>query len=82
MGGDRTELPEEDFSWEATPVKISEKDLLHHKLQAIIRENDMPTNQLMYLGFRDDDHWYLIAGEHEVPVQDIEGIEPVDDARV
>jgi hypothetical protein len=63
-------------------MKISEKDLLHHKLQAIIRENEMPTNQLMYLGYRDDDHWYLIAGEHEVPVRDIEGIEPEDDAGV
>ena len=47
-------------------MKISEKDLLHHKLQAIIRENEMPSDQLMYLGFRDDDHWYLIAGKHEV----------------
>jgi hypothetical protein len=82
MGSDRTELPEENFPWETAPVKISEKDLLHLKLQAIIRENDMPTNQLMYLGFRDNDHWYLIAGEHEVPVQDIEGIEPEDDAGV
>lgn len=79
MGSNRTELPEENFSGEVTPVKISEKDLLHHKLQAILRENEMPTDQLMYLGFRDNDHWYLIAGKHEVPVQDIEGIEPTDD---
>ena len=82
MGGNRAELPEEDFSWETAPVKISEKDLLHLKLQAIIRENTIPTSELMYLGYRDDDHWYLIAGEHEVPVNDIEGIEPVDDAGV
>ena len=82
MGSDRTELPEENFSWETAPVKISEKDLLHLKLQAIIRENTIPTSELMYLGYRDDDHWYLIAGEHEVPVQDIEGIEQVDDAGV
>lgn len=79
MGSNRVELPEENFSWETAPVKISEKDLLHHKLQAILRENEMPSDQLMYLGFRDDDHWYLIAGKHEVPVQDIEGIEPTDD---
>ena len=29
----------------------------------------------MYLGERDGDHWYLIAGEHEVPAQLIEGFE-------
>ena len=61
------------------PFEISEKELLHHKLQAIIRENDIPTSELMYLGERDDDHWYLIAGEHEVPVCDIVGIDAVDD---
>ena len=31
----------------------------------------------MYLGEREGEHWYLIAGEHEVPVSDIVGLDQV-----
>ena len=60
-------------------MKISEKDLLHHRIQAIMREHKFADDQLMYLGYRDDDHWYLIAGKHEVSVTEIEGIEQIDE---
>tara|TARA_B100000035_G_scaffold285989_1_gene269967 strand:- start:3179 stop:3538 length:360 start_codon:yes stop_codon:yes gene_type:complete len=54
-------------------------ELLHLQLQAILRENDMPPSEIKYLGKRDDgEHWYLIAGEHEVPVKDIVGVDPVE----
>ena len=56
-------------------MKISRGELIHHKIQAVMREHSFPTNELMYLGERDGDHWYLIAGEHEVPAQLIEGFD-------
>ena len=61
------------------PSEIDPKALLHLRLQAIIRENNIPTSELMYLGEREGDHWYLIGGLYEVPVTDIEGIEEVDE---
>ena len=57
----------------------NESELLHLKIQAAMRENKFPTNQLMYLGVREEQHWYLIAGEHEVPVTMLEGFERVDE---
>lgn len=57
----------------------SHGDLIHMKIQAAMRENEFPHNQLMYLGVREEQHWYLIAGEHEVPVTMLEGFERVDD---
>ena len=54
-------------------------ELLHLQLQAILRENDMPPSEIKYLGKRDDgEHWYLIAGEQEVPVIVIVGVDPVE----
>lgn len=61
------------------PSEISNKVLLHLKLQAIIRDNDIPTSQLKYLGEREGEHWYLVAGKHEVPVEDIYEIEEVNE---
>ena len=57
---------------------ISRDELMHHRLQAWLRENK--SNELEYLGFYPDilgveRHWYLIAGEHEVPVSEIEEFE-------
>jgi len=64
-------------------MNISKGELIHHQLQAILREHNMPPDQIKYLGKRQDDHWYLIDGKHEVPAQDIEGVDAVeDDARV
>jgi len=72
------------------PAKV---DLLHMQLQAMLRDNNIPESELMYCGERvyPDDyaahpeyhgkmmHWYLVGGEHEVPVCDIESVDAVDD---
>jgi hypothetical protein len=65
------------------PSEISPRQLLHLKLQAIIRDNDIIDNSLEYLGDRDGMPWYRV-GPYELPITDIEGIEPKDedDSRV
>jgi len=57
-------------------------ELLHLKLQAALRDNSFPEEELKYLGIREDaegtaNHWYLVANEYEVPVTDIEEFEQV-----
>jgi hypothetical protein len=56
-------------------MKISTNELLHLKMQAILKENDIPDSELKYIGVKDEEHWYLIAGKHKVPVSMIEGID-------
>lgn len=53
---------------------ISHKDLLHHKLQAILRDNNLP--ELSYVGVFDGEHVYNIAG-NLVPISQIDGIDEV-----
>jgi hypothetical protein len=48
------------------------------QLQAMLRENSFPEDELKYLGERDGEHYYLIAGEHEVPVSAIEELDQVE----
>ena len=55
-------------------MKISQSELNHLQLQAILRDNNIPNSQLLYLGKRDKEHWYLIDGEHEVPSSLIEDV--------
>lgn len=57
----------------------NQSELIHLKIQAAMRENDFPADQMMYLGIREGEHWYLVAGEHEVPVTAIEMFEQEDD---
>ena len=57
----------------------TKSELIHHKIQAAMRENVFAEDQMKYLGLRDGEHWYLIAGEHEVPVCDIQSVDRVDD---
>ena len=63
-------------------MKISEIDLLHHRLQAILREYNMP--DLEYIGERksyktgDMVHWYRI-GRDEVPIDAITDFEAQED---
>ena len=58
----------------------SPSDLIHFKIQAAMRENVFAEDQMKYLGLREDGkHWYLIAGEHEVPVDQLEEFEMVYD---
>ena len=53
----------------------TKSDLIHYKIQAAMRENFFEEDQMKYLGVRDGEHWYLVAGEHEVPVSNIEEFE-------
>lgn len=71
----------------------TEIQLKHLQLQALLRENNPSTDQLKYIGEKEYPsnfkahpeyhgcmmHWYLIAGEHEVPVCDIGSVDVVDD---
>ena len=63
-------------------MEISELDLLHHRLQAILRDYNMP--DLEYLGERpsyktgENVHWYRI-GEAEVPIDAITEFEAEED---
>lgn len=55
----------------------SKTELMHHRLQAILREHSFP--DLEYLGIREDSigidqHWYRI-GKAEVPVDSITELE-------
>ena len=57
----------------------SKSDLIHLKIQAAMRENVFDEDQMKYLGLRDDGkHWYLIAGEYEVSVDQLEEFEMID----
>ena len=58
---------------------ISRNELMHHRLQAWLREN--VSDEVEYLGYYNDvmgqpNHWYRF-GEHEVTVDCIEDIELV-----
>lgn len=53
----------------------SKSELIHHKIQAAMREHVFDESQMKYLGMRDQKHWYLIAGEHEVSADQIEEFE-------
>ena len=60
---------------------ISRDDLMHHRLQAWLRENKC--DDLEYLGFYPDilgveKHWYLIGKTHEVSVDCIGDLELID----
>ena len=57
-------------------MNVPEKsDLIHFKIQAALRENHFDEDQMKYLGVREGEHWYLVGGEHEVPVSSIEEFE-------
>jgi len=45
----------------------TQEELIHLKIQAAMRENAFPE--------RAGHHWYLVAGEYEVPASDIEEFE-------
>ena len=64
-------------------MRVSRQELIHCRLQAMLREHTFNGNTLKYLGGRPDSigvpqHWYSIDG-HEVPVDAIEELESVDD---
>lgn len=57
-------------------MKISQSELMHHRLQAWMREWNC--SDIEYLGLRKGEYYYRI-GEHEVPVSAIEGFDKVED---
>ena len=59
---------------------MKKSELIHWRLQAILREHNMP--ELQYLGVRSDSigmpqHWYKI-GDNEVPCDSITELESED----
>ena len=57
-------------------------ELLHLKLQAAMREHQFDETELKYLGVREieegaGNHYYLIANQYEVCVDQIEDFEQV-----
>tara|TARA_B100000902_G_scaffold373892_1_gene402355 strand:- start:398 stop:706 length:309 start_codon:yes stop_codon:yes gene_type:complete len=76
------------------PMKVPmQYELTHLQMQAMLRDNDIPESELKYLGDKEypanfqahpEYHgvvmpWYLVGGEHEVPVCDIASVDQVDD---
>lgn len=59
-------------------MNVSKGELIHYKLQAILREHNMPPDQIMYLGERGGDHWYLVDGKHEIAAKDIESVDAAE----
>lgn len=54
----------------------SKSELMHYRIQAVMRENIFEEDQMKYLGLRDDGkYWYLVAGEHEVSADQFEEFE-------
>ena len=58
---------------------ISQNELRHLQIQAVLRENTFSEDELKYMGEIDGSHTYLIAGEHIAKVEDIIGFDQVDD---
>jgi len=70
----------------------TQAQLTHLQLQAMLRDHNIPDSELMYCGDREytteyEAHpeyhgqmmpFYLVAGEHEVPVCDIESVDRVE----
>lgn len=53
----------------------NKNELMHLQLQAVLRKHTFP--DLQYLGIREGEHYYCIAG-NEVPVSMIEGLDSED----
>lgn len=61
-------------------MELPDADQLKHlQIQAMLRENNFPEDELKYLGNRNGQHYYLIAGEHEVPVSDIMSVDQISE---
>ena len=58
---------------------ISRDELMHHRLQAWLRENHC--DDMEYLGDWDGKHWYRV-GPHEVSADQIEDLELVGEVEV
>ena len=54
-------------------------ELRHLQIQAAMRENAFPESELKYIGLIDNEHTYLIGGEHIAKISEITEFEAVDD---
>ena len=61
-------------------MEISKADLIHHRIQAVLRENDFQDDDLKYLEFNEDkgEHEYKINGQYVVLASQIEDFEEVE----
>lgn len=71
----------------------TQPELMHLQMQAMLRDQSIPESELSYIGKRvypesfkahPEYHgvvmpWYLVGGDHEVPVADIASVDQVDD---
>ena len=63
-------------------MKVPNKsDLIHFKIQAALREHNVPKEEIEYMGQVSEtgQHMYMIAGEHLVSADQIEEFERVDE---
>lgn len=51
---------------------------MHLQIQAAMREYVFTEDQMKYLGFENDEHWYLIDNEHKVSASQLESFEIVE----
>ena len=57
---------------------MKKSELIHYRLQAMLREHTFYGDTLKYLGVSEDQHWYSIDG-NEIPVDCIEELESVEE---
>jgi hypothetical protein len=55
---------------------IDKSTLIHYKIQAAIREKNIPENKIKYIGESQNTHWYRINNKQTIPVNIIESFEP------
>jgi len=62
-------------------MQVSKTDLIHHKIQAALRENLFMDDDLKYLGFNEEkgEHEYQINGQHIVVTSQIEDFDQVEE---
>lgn len=58
---------------------MKREELIHFKIQAAIREHNIPEKDLKYIGEGQGTYWYLINNKHSVPVNMIESFDRVDE---
>ena len=62
-------------------MEVSNSELIHHKIQAAMREHNFMDDDLMYLGFNETkgEHEYKINGQYIVVASQLEGFDRIDE---
>jgi len=60
---------------------VSKSELIHYKIQAALREHNIPETEIKYMGevVATGQHMYLIANQHLVEASNIMEFERVDE---